>query len=573
MSRPPLLSIQDLSIRFSADGQASVALDHLNLDLESGEITALVGESGSGKSVTAMSLLQLIPCPPGEYTGGQLLFRDEHEKQTDLLKLQGNKLEALRGHRIGMIFQEPMSSLNPLMRCGQQVAEVLEQHLNMDAKSAEQEVLRLFEEVKLPDPGAMLRRYPHELSGGQKQRVMIAMAIACKPRLLIADEPTTALDVTVQKVILDLLKDLQQRYGMGILFITHDLQLVRHFADKVAVLFRSRLVEFNTTAAIFSAPKHAYTKGLLACRPASSERFARLQTVQEILDRGGEIKAPARVSGEMFAKRLHQLEQNKTMFELNNLSIHYPLARDFAGRITRSFPAVRSLSLSIKQGETLGLVGESGCGKTTVGKTLVGLQEATDGAILYKGRDMRSFSKEDWAEYRRKVQIIFQDPYASLNPRIPVGQAITEPMAVHGLYRPNERREKMEQLLHKVGLKADQAGRYPHEFSGGQRQRLCIARALALSPEFIICDESVSALDVSVQAQVLNLLMDLREEFGLTYLFISHDLGVVRHISDHIAVMRKGALEEFADADTLFTHPHSAYTRQLLQDSPGLTQE
>lgn len=573
MSRPPLLSIQDLSIRFSADGQASVALDHLNLDLESGEITALVGESGSGKSVTAMSLLQLIPCPPGEYTGGQLLFRDEHEKQTDLLKLQGNKLEALRGHRIGMIFQEPMSSLNPLMRCGQQVAEVLEQHLNMDAKSAEQEVLRLFEEVKLPDPGAMLRRYPHELSGGQKQRVMIAMAIACKPRLLIADEPTTALDVTVQKVILDLLKDLQQRYGMGILFITHDLQLVRHFADKVAVLFRSRLVEFNTTAAIFSAPKHAYTKGLLACRPASSERFARLQTVQEILDRGGEIKTPARVSSEMFAKRLHQLEQNKTMFELNNLSIHYPLARDFAGRITRSFPAVRSLSLSIKQGETLGLVGESGCGKTTVGKTLVGLQEATDGAILYKGRDMRSFSKEDWAEYRRKVQIIFQDPYASLNPRIPVGQAITEPMAVHGLYRPNERREKMEQLLHKVGLKADQAGRYPHEFSGGQRQRLCIARALALSPEFIICDESVSALDVSVQAQVLNLLMDLREEFGLTYLFISHDLGVVRHISDHIAVMRKGALEEFADADALFTHPHSAYTRQLLQDSPGLTQE
>lgn len=573
MSRPPLLSIQDLSIRFSADGQASVALDHLNLDLESGEITALVGESGSGKSVTAMSLLQLIPCPPGEYTGGQLLFRDENEKQTDLLKLQGNKLEALRGHRIGMIFQEPMSSLNPLMRCGQQVAEVLEQHLNMDAKSAEQEVLRLFEEVKLPDPGAMLRRYPHELSGGQKQRVMIAMAIACKPRLLIADEPTTALDVTVQKVILDLLKDLQQRYGMGILFITHDLQLVRHFADKVAVLFRSRLVEFNTTAAIFSAPKHAYTKGLLACRPASSERFARLQTVQEILDRGGEIKTPARVSSEMFAKRLHQLEQNKTMFELNNLSIHYPLARDFAGRITRSFPAVRSLSLSIKQGETLGLVGESGCGKTTVGKTLVGLQEATDGAILYKGRDMRSFSKEDWAEYRRKVQIIFQDPYASLNPRIPVGQAITEPMAVHGLYRPNERREKMEQLLHKVGLKADQAGRYPHEFSGGQRQRLCIARALALSPEFIICDESVSALDVSVQAQVLNLLMDLREEFGLTYLFISHDLGVVRHISDHIAVMRKGALEEFADADALFTHPHSAYTRQLLQDSPGLTQE
>lgn len=572
MSRDALLSIQNLSIRFASDGQESVALDHLNLDLEPGKITALVGESGSGKSVTAMSLLRLIPCPPGKYAGGRLLLKDQEGNTTDILQLQGKTLEDLRGYQIGMIFQEPMSSLNPLMRCGQQVAEVLKQHLHMDAQSAEKEVLRLFEEVQLPDPAAMCRRYPHELSGGQKQRVMIAMAIACKPRLLIADEPTTALDVTVQKVILDLLKDLQQRYGMAILFITHDLPLVQHFADKVAVLFRSKLVEYGDTQKIFSAPQHAYTRGLLACRPASKMRLARLQTVEEILKNEDRTEAPARVSREMFAKRLQKIEQAPVLFELHKLNIDYPISIDFRGRMTRSFPAVSSLNLCIRQGETLGLVGESGCGKTTVGKALVGLQAITGGRALYKGRDLQTFGKEDWAEYRRKVQIIFQDPYASLNPRIPVGKAIMEPMTVHRLHKPAERKEKMEQLLEKVGLNPGLSTRYPHEFSGGQRQRLCIARALALAPEFIICDESVSALDVSVQAQVLNLLMDLREEFGLTYLFISHDLGLVRHTSDHIAVMRKGKLEEYADAETLFTEPHSAYTRQLLDDSLGILQ-
>jgi peptide/nickel transport system ATP-binding protein len=463
-----------------------------------------------------------------------------------------------------------MTSLNPLMPCGKQVIEVIQLHQNCSYLEAEHKTIELFTEVKLPNPKQLLTRYPHELSGGQKQRVMIAMAISCKPSLLIADEPTTALDVTVQRVILDLLKELQLKYNMAILFITHDLNLVRHFADYVAVMYKGNIVEYNATTTIFEAPTATYTKGLLACRPSSNERVKYLKTVSEIMQSESnhdttKTKPSVIIQPNVFLQHIEDLKTRPTILSLKDLHVWYPIQTNFFGKTSAWYKAVNGIDLDLHEGETIGLVGESGCGKTTIGKTIVKLNPITTGNIYFKGKSISSFSKSELADYRKKVQIIFQDPYSSLNPRVTIGDAIKEPMIVHGLYSDKNRKEKVIELLTKVDLKPEHYDRYPHEFSGGQRQRICIARALALEPECMICDESVSALDVSVQAQVLNLLVKLREEFKLTYLFISHDMAVVKHICDNIAVMHQGKILEFDNSENLYKNPKEEFTQKLLR--------
>ncbi|MBL7767095.1 MAG: ABC transporter ATP-binding protein [Chitinophagaceae bacterium] len=567
MQAHPILDIQDLSILFDTEDRQTIAIQDISLTLMPGETLALVGESGSGKSVTALSILQLLPSPPARIQKGHIFFHPKNGEIIDLVKADQKAINEIRGHEIGIIFQEPMTSLNPLMKCGQQVAEVLMLHLGLSQDQAMQKTLQLFKEVKLPYPEAMLLRYPHELSGGQKQRVMIAMAICCEPRLLIADEPTTALDVTVQKTILELLKELQQRYGMAILFITHDLKLVRHFADQVVVMYQSRMIESNACEKLFTAPQEKYTQGLIECRPNPNEKVKFLNTVSDILEGKDLNRSQNQLSADQVQARMNHLLQAPDILRLQDLQVWYPTHKNFFGKPTAWYKAVNGVNLQINQGETLGLVGESGCGKTTIGKAIVRLTPITHGSIHYKGRDILSLSKSELTDYRREVQIIFQDPYSSLNPRIPVGKAIQEPMEVFGIEAASARKEKAISLLRKVDLLPEHYDRYPHEFSGGQRQRICIARALAMQPSFIICDESVSALDVSVQAQVLNLLVSLREEFSLSYLFISHDLAVVRHISDHVAVMQKGLIVEYGNADQIYGEPKQDYTRQLIEST------
>jgi peptide/nickel transport system ATP-binding protein len=562
-----ILDIKDLTVEFSTDSATTIAVNNCTFQLQQGETLALVGESGSGKSVTALSILQLLPSPPAKLTSGSIIFTTKKGDSIDISKLSHEGLEKIRGNEIGFIFQEPMTSLNPLMPCGKQVAESLMLHKNLSYEEATQKTIELFEDVKLPNPASIIHRFPHELSGGQKQRVMIAMAICCEPNLLIADEPTTALDVTVQKVILELLKELQVKYNMAMLFITHDLSLVKSIADKVVVMYKSNIVEYDTASVIFESPKHAYTKGLIACRPTMDERVKTLRTVSEIMETTIDNFAHDKkniITHQDFIEKTNKLQTGKAILEINDLHVWYPTKTNFFGKTTDWFKAVQGVNLTIHQGETMGLVGESGCGKSTIGKTIVKLVETTKGHVLYKGKDISTFSKSDLRVYRKEVQIIFQDPYSSLNPRITIGEAIKEPMDIHGLGNANERKEKTFELLTKVNLLPMHFNRYPHEFSGGQRQRICIARALALQPQFIICDESVSALDISVQAQVLNLLVSLRDEFDLSYLFISHDLGVVKHISDRIAVMHKGQIIEINNADDLYNHPTATYTSELI---------
>lgn len=563
-----IISVEKLSVNFKTEDSITTAIQDISFSIEKGKTLAIVGESGSGKSVSALSILQLLPKKITEYKSGKIIFTTKENKEIDVLKAENTVIEKIRGNEIGIIFQEPMTSLNPLMKCGMQVAEVLMLHKNSSKENALAETIRLFEEVKLPNPTTIINRYPHELSGGQKQRVMIAMAISCNPNLLIADEPTTALDVTVQKAILELLKELQIKYNMAILFITHDLNLVKSFADDVLVLFKSKMVEYNSSFEIFNHPKDIYTQSLIACRPSSNERVKYLKTVEEIISKDEKYSAESNIiSIKSFDERIEKLQHNSPIFEINNLKIWYPTKTNFFGKTTDYFKAVNDVSLTIHETETMGLVGESGCGKTTIGKAIVKLVDITDGEILYKGQNINDFSKSDLKEYRSKVQIIFQDPYSSLNPRISIGNAILEPMNVHGIFNPNERKEKVEELLQKVGLLPIHFNRYPHEFSGGQRQRISIARCLAVQPSFIICDESVSALDVSVQAQVLNLLVSLREEFKLSYLFISHDLGVVKHICDNISVMQKGVIVEQNNAEQLYSNPNNIYTKSLIESN------
>ncbi|SHF05696.1 peptide/nickel transport system ATP-binding protein [Cnuella takakiae] len=554
-----MLQIRDLSIGFASVGKLLPAVTTLNLEVYRGEILALVGESGSGKSITALSVLQLLPQPPALYTGGAILFGE-----TQPINLLAHpRMEALRGNRIGMVFQEPMSALNPVMTCGRQVAEVLVRHKKISSKQARLEAISWLGKVQIPGPEAAYDKYPHQMSGGQKQRVMIAMAICCKPDLLICDEPTTALDVTVQNEILLLLSELQQESGMGVLFITHDLGVVRQIAHRVAIMYRGKLVETGSTGAVFNNPQQAYTRALLACRPSAQQPGTRLPVVADFLEKHQVQEVPLQVT--------KMKATGKVLAQVKDLVVRYTIARNIWGKATRQFQAVDGVSFELLQGETLGLVGESGCGKTTLGRTLLGLEQPSEGSICINGRDITRFNKQEWKGFRKAVQLVFQDPFAALNPRLTIGDALAEPLQLSGNFLQSQSRAKrVRQLLDLVQLPADAARRYPHEFSGGQRQRIVIARALATEPGLLVCDESVSALDVSVQAQVLNLLNDLKAELGLTLLFISHDLSVVRYISNRIMVMQAGRIVESGDAATVFTNPQHAYTRQLLAAVPKI---
>jgi len=554
-----LLELKDLEVSFDHPDFTIPTLKNISFSIATNEILAIVGESGSGKSVTALTIMGLLPKKLSKITNGNIHFQDQ-----DLLQQNSNLLEGTRGKAISMVFQEPMSALNPSMRCGKQVEEVLVRHGMIPKEEVNNRVMELFDQVKLPAPSRIYKSYPHEISGGQKQRVMIAMAIACKPQLLIADEPTTALDVTVQKEIMDLLKELQKTTGMSILFISHDLALVSEIADRVLVMYKGRIVEQGKTQAIFSAPKKAYTKALIRARPSSNERVKRLPTVSSILDSSFKKEV---VSALDRASSHETLYTQTPLLEVRNVSKYY-LSR-MGWFKSEHFKAVEDVSFKVYPGETVGLVGESGCGKSTLSNTITQLTEASTGHIFFKGRDLTSLNASETRQLRKSIQIIFQDPFASLNPRLSVYQALMEPMKVHGIgSNRSERKERIFKILTRVGLEESDLKKYPHEFSGGQRQRIGIARAIILEPELIICDESVSALDISVQAQVLNLLNDLKDQFNFTYIFISHDLNVVRYMSDQLLVMKDGKIEESGEADQLYRDPQQGYTKKLIQAIP-----
>lgn len=555
-----LLKIDNLEISFKKDKEFHAIIKRISYFLESNEILGIVGESGSGKSVSSLAIMGLLPKNISKISNGEILFEGKN-----VANLSEKELQNLRGKAISMIFQEPMSSLNPSLKCGFQVGEILEQHTNLTKKEIKTEVLQLFERVKLPDPEKIYERYPHEISGGQKQRVMIAMAIACKPKILIADEPTTALDVTVQKEIIQLLKNIQQETGMSIIFISHDLALVSEIADRVLVMYKGEIVEQGEAMDVFHHPKHIYTKALISSRPSLDIRLKRLPTIKDYLENS--VKSEI-ITSEERQKSHEKLYKQDPILEVRNVEKEYFSTAGLFGKKT-GFKAVNDVSFKIYEGETLGLVGESGCGKSTLGNTILQLDKATAGQIFYRGVDITKLPAKDIRSLRKEIQIIFQDPYSSLNPRIPVGKAIMEPMKVHKLYKNDaERKAKTIEILERVGLGEEFFNRYPHEFSGGQRQRIGIARTIALQPKLIVCDESVSALDISVQAQVLNLLNELKENFGFTYIFISHDLAVVKYMSDQVLVMNKGKIEELADADVLYENPQKEYTKKLIAAIP-----
>ena len=576
-----LLEFKNLVTEFHTEGTSVKAVNDVSFTLNKGETIGIVGESGSGKSVTSLSAMRLIPNPPGIISGGEIIFHQKDGTTTDLLKISEEQMRKFRGNEIAMIFQEPMTSLNPVFTCGNQVMEAIILHQKLNNKAAKSLTLELFEKVQLPDPERIYSAYPHQISGGQKQRVMIAMAMSCQPSVLIADEPTTALDVTVQKTILQLMQKLQTEQEMGILFITHDLGVIAELADKVVVMYKGKIVELGSVWDIFNNPQHPYTKGLLACRPPLDKRYTFLPTVSDFMqtdDKGNIVDNGVSVAD--FTKKLvisektriasqKELFTKEPVLTIKNLKTYFPIKGGFFGGITGQVKAVDNVSFDVYPGETLGLVGESGCGKTTIGRTIIRLEEPTSGEMLYKGKDIAKMNAKELRAFRKEVQIIFQDPYSSLNPRMTIGNAIMEPMQVHGiLANDDERKKRVEELLSRVNLDPSHFYRYPHEFSGGQRQRIGIARALAVNPKFIICDESVSALDVSVQAQVLNLLNELKQEFGLTYIFISHDLSVVKYMSDRMVVMQEGKIEEMGDADQICNNPGTDYTKKLIDAIP-----
>ena len=563
----PLLQIINFSVDFITESGTTSAVKNISFEINHGQTVAIVGESGSGKTVTSLSILQLLPSPPVQYKSGEILFSENGNQPIDILKLENEELRKIRGNKISMIFQEPMTSLNPVKTCGNQVIEALRIHLDISEKEAREKTIELFSKVKLPDPNSIIDRYPHQISGGQKQRVMIAMAISCNPSLLIADEPTTALDVTVQKTILQLIKELQLQQNMSVIYITHDLGLVTEIADQVIVMYKGEVVEAGAIKDIFTHPKHPYTRALLACRPEGSAKGKRLPVISDFLL---EPRDPIHNRVSVNKKPLSEgRKSQETLLKVENLKVYFPVKKNFFGKVLKEFKAVDGVSFTVDSGETVGLVGESGCGKTTLGRALIRMIEPTSGSIYFNGKNIENTSREELRKMRKDIQIIFQDPYGSLNPRLTIGEAINEPMKIH-VIMPNQkqRKEKIIDLLEKVDLKPEYFNRYPHEFSGGQRQRICIARALGLNPDFIICDESVSALDVSVQAQVLNLLNDLKEELGFTCIFISHDLGVVHYISNRIMVMNKGKIEETGTADEIYFHPKKEYTQKLIAAIP-----
>lgn len=556
----PILDIKNLSISFLTGKKATPAVENISFSLHKNEILGIVGESGSGKSVTTLASMGLLPTKTTKISGN-IFYNGK-----DLLHNTKKDWQKLRGNKISMIFQEPMSALNPSMKLGKQITEVLLLHKKISEKTAKEEVLSLFEKVKLPAPQDIYKKYPHQISGGQMQRVMIAMAIACKPQILIADEPTTALDVTVQKEIIRLLKELQQETGMSIIFITHDLALISEIADKVVVMYQGKVIEQSTVDEIFKNPQKDYTKALLHARPALGHRLAKLPTISNFLEKKPLAKEITTEERALWHKKLYT---QPPLLEVFNLKKEYYTQIGLFGK-KKSVVAVNGVSFSLFEGETLGLVGESGCGKSTLGKAILQLDKATSGTIKYRGKDITQLQGEALRKLRKEIQIIFQDPYSSLNPRLLVGEAIREAMSVHGLYKNvKQRKEKAMELLTRVGLNADFYYRYPHQLSGGQRQRVGIARTIAVEPKLIVCDESVSALDISVQAQVLNLLNELKETFGFTYIFISHDLAVVKHMADQLMVMNAGKIEEIGEADEVYANPQRAYTRKLIDAIPG----
>lgn len=629
-----ILNIQNLRVQFQNNTHSVSAVDDITFEVKRGETLGIVGESGSGKSVTALSIMGLVPTPPGRVLDGEILYHCPREgTKEDFRTLPTEKIQSYRGGRISMIFQEPMSSLNPVYTCGFQIVEAIQQHEDISKSAARRKAASLLQEVHLlpsddemqhvyidgwkkrtlgsskhragttpiapeampsdndidahinQQKRSMLNRYPHELSGGQLQRVMIAMAICCNPDLLIADEPTTALDVTVQAYIIDLLKELRDRRDMAMIFITHDLGIIAEIADRVTVMYRGKIVETGTVLDIFSNPKHPYTKGLLTCRPQLDQHPRCLPTVSDFMEvtettddegplitaKEGNIACAANdfVTDDELNERLAQLTQQEPILSVHDLQVGFPI-RGFLGRTQRYLMAVNNVSFDVYPGETLGLVGESGCGKSTLAATLLRLIQPMGGQIVFDGQDITHLKQNDLRQLRRNMQIIFQDPFSSLDPRISIGEAVMEPLKIHGVGESKrQRRMRAAELLERVGLNPNCIDRYPHEFSGGQRQRICIARALALNPKFIICDESVSALDVSVQAQVLNLLKSLQSEFGLTYIFISHDLSVVKFMSDRIMVMNRGKVEEIGSAQEIYRQPKQDYTRQLIAAIPS----
>ncbi|MGB3296792.1 MAG: ABC transporter ATP-binding protein [Phormidesmis sp.] len=642
----PILEVQSLTVEFFTDsgsidsataGSSVRAVNDVSFELQRGQTLGIVGESGSGKSVTSLAIMGLVPNPPGRVTAGKILYfgsvqdragkdraeegrtheereHSHHAEPVDLAKLPERKLRRYRGGQIAMIFQEPMSSLNPVYTCGFQLIEAIRQHQKISKQAAQAQAIAQLQEVKLlasdtelyaqlsAELGtdniavvnraanrrkqSLLERYPHQLSGGQIQRLMIAMALSSNPSLLIADEPTTALDVTVQATILDLLRELRDRRGMSMIFITHDLGIIAEIADQVAVMYQGKVVETGPVLQIFEAPQHPYTRGLLACRPQPDRRLRQLSTVSDYMEEGrdeaGHLIISAKpqsdygpglppvleISPREMQIRLEELEDKGPLLTVNNLKVGYPVRGVFGG-VERYVMAVNDVTFQVHKGETFGLVGESGCGKTTLGRSLLQLIKPMSGRVWFEGRDLTRLNSWQLRKRRREMQIIFQDPYSSLNPRMSVGDAIAEPLKIHGVTRGRRNlKERIEYLLGRVGLDPAAVNRYPHEFSGGQRQRVCIARALALNPKFIICDESVSALDVSVQAQVLNLLKELQDEFKLTYIFISHDLGVVKFMSDRIMVMNKGRIEEIGPAEEIYRRPRREYTQRLIAAIP-----
>ncbi|TAL62536.1 MAG: ABC transporter ATP-binding protein [Bacteroidetes bacterium] len=578
---PRLLEVKNLITEFRTEEETIRAVNGISFNLHKGETLGIVGESGTGKSVTSLSIMRLVKNPPGRISDGEIIYHSKKFGQVDLLKLSEDEIRLFRGNDIAMIFQEPMTSLNPVYACGDQVMEAILLHQKCTPKSAKQKTVELFKEVQLPRPEQMMDTFPHQLSGGQRQRVMIAMAISCNPSILIADEPTTALDVTVQDTILKLLQKLQRERGMSIVFITHDLGVIAELADRVIVMYKGKIVEEGSAWKIFANPQHPYTKGLLACRPPLSKRYHWLPTISDFMitrEDGTltqnpytieQITTKLIVSPKEREVRHKEIYSTGPLLSVRNLKTYFPIHTGLFGSSKHFNKAVDDVSFDVYPGETLGLVGESGCGKTTLGRTILRLIEPTGGEIIYKGTNIRNLSAGEMRPLRKNMQIIFQDPYSSLNPRITVGEALMEPMRVHKLHENDKfRKDKAIELLHKVNMAEEHFYRYPHEFSGGQRQRICIARALALNPEFIICDESVSALDVSIQAQVLNLLRHLQKEFKFTYIFISHDLSVVKFMSDRMIVMQGGKIVEMGEADSIYNNPQTGYTQKLISAIP-----
>jgi len=566
-----MLNVIDLNIQFYSQEERSwiTAVKKISFNAGKGKVLGIVGESGSGKSVTSFSIMRLHD-PKYTRITGEILFN-----QISLPSLSEKEMNSYRGNRIAMIFQEPMTSLNPVFTCGYQVQEAIMLHQKLSADEAREKTIDLFKEVQLPRPEQLFNSYPHQLSGGQKQRVMIAMALSCNPELLIADEPTTALDVTVQKTILQLLLKIKDERNMGMIFISHDLGVISEIADEVAVMYKGEIVEQGSVDQLFHSPVHPYTKGLLACRPSPLYRLKKLPVVADFVGAGADqpithlLEANSYTQEEIDQRRKN-LYAASPLLEIRNLCTWFPVKHGLFGQSTDVVKAVDNVSFNLHPGETLGLVGESGCGKTTLGRSILRLVEPTGGSILFEGQDITHLKQTEMRKLRSQIQLIFQDPYSSLNPRLTVGNALMEPLQVHQVFNSGTKRlQHIQHLLELVGLKPEHLNRYPHEFSGGQRQRIVIARALALQPKLIICDESVSALDVSVQAQVLNLLRSLQQELGLTYIFISHDLAVVKHLSDRMIVMNKGKIEEEDFPETIYSNPQTDYTKKLIAAIPG----